>query len=271
MTLPLHEQEERRRLWWAVYVLDSKVSMKLGRPFLTHASYAMPALPSDTFEASVLSGSTFVSLGDNSTWLSFNLQNTKLYMIVRTGYSAFYEKELGNVSGQIIWGNPQALKSLAEVMETHMKILDNWVVNVPDGLKTKRLEIGQPFSTDGSALDIENFAPLWVQRQRLLLELTYHHLCINLYRPFITLTSMSCPKVEHTAKLCISHAITFTKLSQQVLSSTSILAGWNEVFQWQFRYGSLNLLPLVLGFMKAKDMPPVELQLFTMLHEILSH
>lgn len=172
-------------------------------------------------------------------------------MAIRTGFSAFYEKDLGIVSEQAIWGNSQVLESLAEVMEPHIKHLDDWVIYVPDALKTKRQENGQPLSTDGSALEIEKFAPLWLQRQRLLLELTYHYLSINIYRPFITLvpTFVVDSKAEQIAMLCASHAITFTKNSQQVLSSTSILAGWNEVFQWQFRYGFpyLSFLEIILG------------------------
>jgi Fungal specific transcription factor domain len=240
-TLSKREQEKRRRLWWAVYVLDSKTSMKLGRPFLLHDSHAMPRLPSDNLEAAMLSGSTFAPLGDNVTWLSFNLRNCKLYTAVRAAHTAFYDKELDLRDGQTIWNDSPALEDCAELLVSHTKHLEEWVNSVPNALKTKRQYEGRPLSTDGSALEIEQFAPLWLQRQRLLLELTYHHLCINLYRPFISLVSAPAPGAlaEESAMICTAHAIAFTKIAYQVLSSTSILDGWHEAFQWQWKYAIL--------------------------------
>ncbi|RDW82837.1 hypothetical protein BP6252_03949 [Coleophoma cylindrospora] len=225
--MPEREQEQRRRLWWAVALLDSKTSMKLGRPFLLHDSYTMPRLPSDSPQAAMLSGSTFAPLGDNATWLSFNLHNIKLYMAVRKAQTAFYDTDFGLRDGQIILDDYQALETCAELLLPHMKYLEEWVNGVPNALKTKRHNDGCPFSTDCSALEIEQFAPLWLQRQRLLLELTYHHLCVDLYRFFISLDSVSTSSllVESMATACAAHAIALTKIANQVLSSTSILDG----------------------------------------------
>ena len=242
-TMSLKEQEKRRRLWWAVYVLDSKISMKLGRPFLLHDSHAMPRLPKDDFEAAMLSGSTFSPLGENTTWLSFNLHNIKLFIAVRAAHKTFYDRDLELQDGQTIWDNSRALELSAKLMRPHTTQLEEWVEMVPSALKTQRSS-GQAFSTDGSPLEIEQFAPLWLQRQRLLLELMYHNLCTSLYRPFITLTSTQPPGplANETAMRCAAHSIALTKIVHQVLETTSILDGWHEVFHWQWKYEICSIL-----------------------------
>ncbi|RDW76159.1 hypothetical protein BP5796_06980 [Coleophoma crateriformis] len=254
--MPEREQEKRRRLWWAVYLLDSKTSMKLGRPFLVHDSYTMPRLPSDSPQAAMLSGSTFAPLGDNATWLSFNLHNTKLYMAVRKAQTAFYDTDFGLRDGQTILDDAQALEACAELLLPHMKYLEEWANGVPNALKTKRHNDGRPFSTDGSALEIEQFAPLWLQRQRLLLELTYHHLCVDLYRFFISLDSVSTSGllVETMATACAAHAIALTKITNQIFSSTSILDGWHEIFQWQWN-ATITLVGFVFTYPQGLSTP----------------
>ncbi|KAN0092389.1 Fungal specific transcription factor domain containing protein [Hyaloscypha variabilis] len=254
-TMSLKEQEKRRRLWWAVYVLDSKISMKLGRPFLLHDPHTMPRLPSDNFEAAMLSGSSFSPLGDNVTWLSFNLQNIKMFIAVRAAYSAFYDRDLELRDGQTIWNDPHALEQSAELMSSYTKQLEEWVNGVPSTLKTQRHD-GQPLSTDGSALEIEPFAPLWLQRQRLLLELMYHNLCTSLYRPFISLTSFPTPgpAAEETAIRCAAHAIALTKIVHQVLEATSILDGWHEVFHWQWN-AAMTLVGFILTYPQSPSTP----------------
>lgn len=255
-TMPPQEQEQRRRLWWAVYLLDSKTNMKLGRPFLLHDSYAMPNLPNDNIEAAMLSGSNFAPLGPNATWLSFNLHQTTLYKAVRAAHTAFYENDLDLGDGQTIWEDSHALEVSAELLHPYTKHLDEWVKGVPIALKTKRQNDGQPLSIDGSALEIEKFAPLWVQRQRLLLELTYHNLSLNLYRPFISLVSTPAHGllVEEMAITCAAHCIVLTKIAHQVLSSTSILDGWHEVFQWQWN-AAMTLVGFVLTYPQGLSTP----------------
>ncbi|KAI5245334.1 hypothetical protein E4T42_06801 [Aureobasidium subglaciale] len=248
-TMPLREQEKRRRLWWAVYVFDSKINMKLGRPFLLRDSHVMPQIPSDDLETAMISGSSFAPLGDNATWLSFNLQNIKLFMAVRAAHTAFYNADLKLSEGETIWDYPQILEESANLMRPHIKLLDNWTNEVPSGLKTQRQNGSRPLSTDASVLEIEAFAPMWVQRQRLLLELMYHNLSISLYRSFIPLVSnpASGPITGEIAVRCAEHAIAFTNILHQVLSSTSILDGWHEVFHWQWN-AAMTLIGFIITY-----------------------
>lgn len=136
-SMPEPEQELRRRLWWAVYVMDSKAGMKLGRPFNLDDTHAMPALPSDTFEAATMggSGSAFNPIDENTTWLSFNLHQKKLYMTIRAAHDAFYNKDFHLQNGQTIWDDPRALQEGAGVLAQFAPSLQTWCNIVPNALK----------------------------------------------------------------------------------------------------------------------------------------
>ena len=234
-SMPRRERETRKRLWWTLYVFETKMSMKLGRPFLLHDSNTTCSLPADDPEIAMLVCSNFAPLGENVTWLTWNLHNTKLLLAARTAYTIFYD------------GSPDAIDPCNSQPITERLV--SWLKDVPVAIKTQRQNNGVPFSTDQSALQIEQFAPLWLQRQRLLLELLYHNLCINLYRPFISFT----PEIaqtyltDRTAVKCAAHAMALTHIMHQVLTSTSILAGWLEAFQWQWN-AAMTLVGFVLAY-----------------------
>ena len=76
--LPRKERELWKRLWWTLYALESKTCMKLGRPCSAPISHSTSSLPADDYELALLSGSNFASFGENVTWLTYSLQNTKI-------------------------------------------------------------------------------------------------------------------------------------------------------------------------------------------------
>jgi hypothetical protein len=248
--MALREREQRKRLWWALYILDSKIGMKLGRPFLAQPSQSWPSLPRDDFEAAMQSGSSFAPLGDDVTWLSFNLYQAKLFRVTREIHTAFYGKDVDmeTYNGQTIWDDPTALESHAIFMRTLAVGLEQWKREVPTALTATGDADKHAFVIDGAVPFVEPFAPLWIQRQRLLLELMYHNLCTNLYRPFISFTGKdaSSPAVGEAADKCALHAAQLTIITHHVLSSTTILAGWMEVFQWQW-----NAAMTLFGFVFA--------------------
>ncbi|KFY48497.1 hypothetical protein V495_01311 [Pseudogymnoascus sp. VKM F-4514 (FW-929)] len=247
-TLALRERELRKRLWWAVYSMDSKIGMKLGRPFLLHNAPDMPSLPGDSLAVAMVSGSSFAPLGDNVTWLSFNLQGVKLFIAAKQAHVAFYGKELTVGEGQTIWDDPKTLESYAVHFRPHANSLHEWANDVPSVLKMKRQNGDTPFSANYSLLEIEEFTPEWLQRQRVVLELMYHNLCINIYRPFIsfTLAAEIPPFGMENANKSASHAIALAHIIHQVLSSTSILNGWLDAFQFQW-----NAAMTLIGFLLA--------------------
>lgn len=246
-TLPLAEREMRKRLYWSLYMAESKTGMKLGRPFSLSLSTTLCSLPSDDHNVAMLAGSDFAPLGENVTWLSYNLYNTKLILAARAVHTALYDKYSDIYTGEkgtIIYDDLEALERYADYLATIMKTLDTWAVAVPDALKTKRVGAGVALSTDHSPLIVERFAPLWLQRQRLLLELLYHHLSMTLYRPFIAFPSTSStpssspppptPVTQSHANSAVNHGMAITHIMHQILSETDILCGWLEAFQWQW-------------------------------------
>lgn len=257
-SMPLKEREMRRRLWWALYLLDSKIGMKLGRPFLLRDTHSMPGLPCDSAEAAMVSGSSFAPLDNNSNWLSFSLQGVKLFLAARRVHIACYDKCLNLNNSQSPWDDPQALESFADSFCPFMRLMDDWANGVPTTLKTSRGENGIPFSTDSSPLEIEQFAPTWLQRQRILLGLMYHNSCLNLLRPFIPLdvaTSVPTPRAEAYATMCAAHAMALTHIVHQVLSDTSILDGWIEAFQFQWN-AAMTLVGFILSYPSLSSTTP---------------
>ena len=151
------ESETRKRLWWTLYVLETKMSMKLGRPFLLHDYSTTCGLPADDLEIAMHVGSSFAPLRENVTWLTWNLHNTKFLLAAWTAYTTFYDRDADTFNA----GNCQPI----------MEPLEDWLKEVPGAIKMQHQYSGVSFSTDQPALQIEQFAPLWLQRQRLLLEL----------------------------------------------------------------------------------------------------
>lgn len=248
-TLSRKEKDKRRRLWWATYQLETKISAKLGRPFGIDDSFRMPELPSDDAEAAMLAGSMFAPIGPNETWLSFNKYNIMLYKNVREGHSTFFATCAALAGDQNIWRDPEILEACAESLIPHLESLNQWRDSVPACLRTRRRGGGAALSVDGTTVEVEVFAPIWLQRQCLLLELTYHHLSINLFRPLISFAAA--PKPDSTAvKLadqCALHAIAYTKILHHVLTTTKILESWNETFHWQW-----NAVLTLVGFILAR-------------------
>ncbi|KAL2114271.1 hypothetical protein VUR80DRAFT_9493 [Thermomyces stellatus] len=257
-TMSLRERELRKRVWWSLYVLDTKIGVKLGRPFLLSRTDAEPSLPDDSRNAAMESGSHFAAPDDETTWLSFSVQQLKLFMTAREAHTAFYGENLDIRDDQTIWDNPDVLEAHARFMQPYESAMEDWANSVPSALKTKRQDNGQPLSTDGSPLDIEQFAPLWLQRQRLLLELLYHTLRVYQCRPFITFTpaASSAPinLAGQAATKAALHAITLTRILHDVISSTSILTGWHEAFQWQWN-AAVTLVGFVLAYPHSPTTP----------------
>ncbi|KAI5919613.1 fungal-specific transcription factor domain-containing protein [Camillea tinctor] len=241
--VPVATKEMRKRLWWFLYTLEGKTCMKLGRPFFIDLATSSCTLLADDYRTASLAGSTFSPVDEHTTWLTYSQESTRLVSAAREAHTAFYNKYseiYTGERGQTIYDDPVALERYAEFLSYTIKGLHSWTHSVPQGLITRRKGDGVAFSTDFSPLDIEPFAPLWLQRQRLLLELLYHNLAMNLYRPFILFPSTSeiCPPPAPTtlahATSSVKHAMALTHIMHQVFSESEIMAGWHESFQWQW-------------------------------------
>ncbi|KAI5460224.1 fungal-specific transcription factor domain-containing protein [Mariannaea sp. PMI_226] len=253
------ERDMMRRLWWAVYAMDTKIGMKYGRPFLINQSKFLPKFPDHSLEAAVNTGSSFAPLGNDVTWLTFHHEQTKLILMARAAHTALFDQDPATVTGP-----PSSSREVQDISEPHadhvnvyMRETEIWIDNLPEALKSTRVKNGRPLSVDLSALEIDFFAPLWLQRQRILLELMYHNLCTNLYRPFISFNSTTPSTFVHqTAQKCALHAMALTRIMHQVLSSSTILTGWHEAFQWQWN-AAMTLVGFVLAYPSGNLAPDV--------------
>ena len=251
------EKELHRRLWWVLYILESLGCMDLGRPWLTQLSQVQCAPPSDDQELATLSGPSFVAKADGITWLSFHDQQLKLILAARAVYAASegrVTRVLRAGNEETFHGNAQSLEGLADSLISRLACLREWAQDVPDALKVERKDGGKPFSTDRSIMQIDLEAPQWLQRQQLLLELTYHHLMMSLYRPFIyfkQMQSLSIPLSNSNSISSLNHAIAITNIMSQVLKSTDVLNGWYEAYQIQW-----NATLTMVGFIFANPVCP---------------
>ena len=252
-----NQRDLHRRMWWVLYILESLACMDLGRPWLTQLSQVQCAPSSDDQELATLSGPSFVLKAEGITWLSFHKQHLKLVLAARAVYTASegrVEQVLRTGNHEIFQGNAQSLEEMADFLISSIACLRTWIQDVPDGLKVERKEGGKAFSTDRSIMQLDLEAPQWLLRQQLLLELTYHHLMMNLYRPFINfkqMQSLSIPLCNSNSISSLNHAIAITNIVSQVLKSTDILNGWYEAYQIQW-----NATLTLVGFIFANPVCP---------------
>ncbi|KAK2589847.1 hypothetical protein QQS21_012469 [Conoideocrella luteorostrata] len=248
--MSLQERDMQKRLWWALFALDSKFGMKLGRPFRLHQSSASPGLPDHHVQAAARSGSSFAPLGDNLTWLSFDVEYSKLFLAARAVYAAHFKSKSASCNDQAVpCSQPVEKGQSRPSQQLCMARMEDWADAVPSILQLKRKNNARPFSTnEPDLLNEEQLTPIWLQRQRLVLELMYHNLCTNLYRPFISFGSA--PKdasAEENARECARHASTLTQITYQALVATpSSIACWHETFQWQWN-AAMTLVGYVLA------------------------
>lgn len=247
----------RRRIWWTLFLLDSRGCLVLGRPYLIDASDMTCVLPSGDPSEATNSGSSLSLAFADINWLAFHTQCIKLMVTVRSIHTSFYEKcsEVSTAhKGTNLYGNLDLLESCADHLLRSMEGLQDWVRNVPNALKTPRKGTGEPFSTARSAIESDPYVPLWLQRQRLLLELLYHNLTMSLHRPFIRFPSSSIAafqmSVDHSVS-CLSHAIVTTSILHQVLTEGDILNGWQQAYQSQW-----DAALSILGFGLAHPVCP---------------
>lgn len=251
--MPRAQRELRKRIWWTLYALEVKVCMKFGRPISTQLEDFTCTLPADDREAAELSGSSFAVVDRDVTWLAYGVQVVKFILAARKVYESFYNKctelmILRDVNS--IYSNKEILEEAAEFLDSQIQHLYEWRSNVPTSLQTKRKEEGRSLSTHRTPLEVEQFAPLWLQRQRIFLELLYHNLSMNLHRPFITFTSSthnSPPITNSNSITCLNHAMSITSIMHQLIIETEILHGWHEAFQWQWN-ATLSTIGFILAY-----------------------
>lgn len=251
-------QELYSRIWWTLYQLDSQISMMLGRPPLISLDEVGCAIPSDKDDAVGISATVLVAPPEEEiTWLSFHVQYIRLTAAARGVHAAFSARcveVLQKKEFQDIHEDPPTLESLGSFMGSEVRAMFDWVQNVPRSLKNQRKGSGEPFSTDRTPLNLNPASPLWLQRQRLLLEIIYHHLQLSILRTFIRFPPRGAsltPLSDGHGIAALNHAVVLTNILSQVLSETDLLSGWTPAFQYQW-----DAAVCILAFVLANPVCP---------------
>ncbi|KAL1887294.1 hypothetical protein Sste5346_010310, partial [Sporothrix stenoceras] len=159
--------------------------------------------------------------------------------------------------------HPAVLEQCALILSNLVGPLHELGDQVPEELRLPRLPGGnsEPFSFDSSSVRLDENIPVWLQNQRLYLEMTYHSMAINLYRPFISFYRRGAgsgalyrylPTTDRHAARAARHAITFVRIVHKVVHNTTLLAPtWNEYFQWLW-----NAVVTLVGFLFAHPLHP---------------
>ncbi len=237
-TLPAAERHLRRRIWWAISALDAKMSLSLGAPALTRTSSMSCRLPVASAGEHKLSRSQLVSPKPDITWLSYHDLCIKMVHAAQNVSIKLQEKgsKLITMHGDGIYSNPRLLEELAGTLTQTASWAQEWIKSVPDSLRNERESGAKSFSPGETTLVLDHRLPSWLQLQRILLELRYHDLVLNIYRPFVRFSAPdgATPLADSHATTCLSHAISNTFIIHQVLTETNILHGWHEIYKIQW-------------------------------------
>lgn len=232
-------KEIARRTWWSLYTVDAMLSVEIGRPPMISPSHSTCSPPSDSDDVAQWFSPHYSYDPSCATWLGFQTQTLRLLDAVtdvRNVLCAKYDSLVGDTGFEVFTNNPSAREECAQVLNEQMKQLSAWAKQVPAKFQVSRRDDGQPFSTDLSMLDFSPTVLLQNQRQRLLLELQYHQYCINLCQLFICFGKtgdMQTPMADNRASAALSHAMTFTGIAHQALTSSEAINGAYQVFRWQ--------------------------------------
>ena len=252
------QQELHRRIWYTLYGLDCQLSVALRRTPLIQTGDVDFNLPGDSQEHALLSGSMLLSPNNpDITWLSFHVQSIRLLSAVRGVQDVFSNKAaelLERKNAQIMYDDLYLIEELAGVLGREVSVIYTWARSVPTSLKIPRRGSGESFSTERTPLHLDSFSPLWLQRQRLLLELLYHHLQLSSFRPFLRFppgSSSITPLSDCHSITCLNHAMVLTNILHQVLKETDYLRGWSPVFQYQW-----DAALCIIGFLFSNPVCP---------------
>uniref|UniRef100_A0A093Y461 Fluconazole resistance protein 1 n=1 Tax=Talaromyces marneffei PM1 TaxID=1077442 RepID=A0A093Y461_TALMA len=210
------QAEFRKRLWWTVYALEIKMTLELGRPLALTMSQ-IPCPPPDRHQDDPYTHQGTNRFTANRHFIQLMLGGRVVYATFQRKCSEALGHDHNNNSSSSIYNNPAALEIVAEaVSAAAAQHFHAWQRELPEPLKTKRLNSGEPLSTDRSALNLKE-------------------------------SKNNTPLADGNAVLSVNHAITITNIVYQVLKESNFLAGFHETFQWQWN-ATLTLIGFIVVF-----------------------
>ncbi|KAJ6783760.1 hypothetical protein PWT90_03400 [Aphanocladium album] len=250
---PRKSRELHKRVWCCLYTMEARLSLKLGRPSAIDGFSSTTTAPSEDAELGLLSSAG--SDASDITWMTYAIRLRSLMETVleihdslQEGVDQIFEKKNLDCS---LYEDSEAVEWYAKAVTDQSPSMHEWASQLPQGLQLKRKDNGVPCSVDRSSLSIDLEAPLWLQRQRISLELIYHSQMITLYRPCIVFRRSSSAAaysalVSQNAVTALRHAITYSNHMHQAVTETDIMNGWQEFLTWQW-----NATITIVGFLLA--------------------
>ncbi|QKX53914.1 uncharacterized protein TRUGW13939_00994 [Talaromyces rugulosus] len=191
-SLGITKTELRRRIWWSLYVLDSKLSLELGRPMVVDLNTSNCQLPADDAETARIACLRSYFSTPEMTWLTYMVHTARLCTIVQSIAVDVYNDGVKNsstfyASNMNKQHTPPSLSSTAEHLEKKLGTLQAWVDALPSDLRLSRTGDQKGPSTEVSSLYFDLYAPRWMQNQRIFLEIEYHNAVMTLIRPLVAM------------------------------------------------------------------------------------
>jgi hypothetical protein len=255
--VPQSQKYMMKRIWWTLVFLDTRICLTLDRPYLTEIlEPSMPTFSNDIEEAQ-LYGAEELSSHAGLSYLTFHSQCIQLALGVRglqTAMRHAWNEALADSTEDAIYADASKLESCASALLPRVKRLTNWQKGVPEALKLPRQGSAAPFSTSKSPIEHDIYIPLWLQRQRIHLELLYHNFLASLLHPFIRFATSAASGVKnHGAPIAtghgvmaLNHALVTTSISTQLFTETDLLNHWHNAYQFQG-----DAVVVLLGFVIA--------------------
>ncbi|RDW66622.1 hypothetical protein BP5796_09371 [Coleophoma crateriformis] len=247
--LSRQERELRKRIWWLLYIMDTRISIELSRPWAISEIYI--SLPAQDQELSQLEFPELSASSEHITCLDSHVQEIRLFQATRIVYTSFYSgiNDTFPSDNKNIYEGMAHLELFAGRLAKCMEPLHNWVRDLPEGLKNKRANGGRPLSADRTLVIKDVTAPQWLERQRVTLELLYHNTVIAFHRQFISFSPPSSitPLANMHALAALNHSITVTYLVQAIQVDFNIFSTLFEACKvlWQ---ASLTMLAYTLPY-----------------------
>ena len=222
------DQDHRQSLWWSICALDAQFSITLGRPWAIHVDYPMN-LSQETLGTSASSSS------HESAWTSFHIHRTSLFVAARTVQASIDSQVIASKRGlsQPAEIDGVARKDILEQMNKCIEPFESWRKKLPENLITARRG-GNPLSTDQSPIALDYYTPLWIQRQRVMLELFYHNLMMIVNRFFIVVKDLGTGLEDWqatNAKICRDHATATIVMLYQLYTETDLVNSFAETYR----------------------------------------
>ena len=232
------EKTAHMQLWWMLFSLDVQCSLQLDMPAASQKSLVKCPLPTDDGLARYVSPSN--TRDERLSPFVYTTCLAKLAVIVTDITACFSTADLDEDDSS----NPDTLEHHALRLSSTLQALEVWHDEIPPELRLDHCGEGSG-NAEGLDFDRDLSLPIWLRRQRVLLELYYHNAYTLIQRPFIrrdythsgdpSVTipppDSQLPQTELHITSAVHHATVVVDIVFSVCSTSEVLYGWTEVLQ----------------------------------------